>query len=332
MSAPRLFAALNAGGLLLPDAGRIAVLSPSAEFDLSALPKERVHVVQGFFPDHQVFQSAGYDCATQPDGPYAMTIVCLPRAKAEARAMIAQAVACTPEGLIVIDGQKTDGVESVLKDLRKRVTLLGVESKAHGKIGWFASVDGFSDWASPTEPQKTTSGFVTAPGVFSADGPDPASEMLITCLPPKLGKTVVDLGAGWGFLSARLSEVPSLEILYLVEAEADALVCARINVADGRARFHWADATEWGAQRSVDTVVMNPPFHTHRTPDAALGRAFIINAARLLKPNGHLWMVANRHLPYELALSDHFGMVTEVTGDARFKVFHATKPRKAGRV
>jgi 16S rRNA (guanine1207-N2)-methyltransferase len=44
---------------------------------------------------------------------------------------------------------------------------------------------------------------VTRPGVFSADGPDPASQALAAHLPEKLPTRMVDLGAGWGWLSAR---------------------------------------------------------------------------------------------------------------------------------
>ena len=94
--------------------------------------------------------------------------------------------------------------------------------------------------------------------------------------------------------------------LDLVEAEADALACARLNVTDPRARFHWADATAWQPDSLLDAVVMNPPFHVGRDADPALGAAFIRAARRMLAPNGSLWLVANRHLPYDAALTEHF--------------------------
>ena len=74
-------------------------------------------------------------------------------------------------------------------------------------------------------------------------------------------------------------------------------------------------------------VVMNPPFHTSRSADPTLGQGFIASAARNLTRNGSLWMVANRHLPYEATLSEVFARVEEVAGDNRFKVFHASRPR-----
>ena len=46
--------------------------------------------------------------------------------------------------------------------------------------------------------------------------------------------------------------------------------------------------------------------------------------AVLLTGAGRLWMVANRHLPYETVLGQHFAQVHEVRGDNRFKVIEAT--------
>ncbi len=117
----------------------------------------------------------------------------------------------------------------------------------------------------------------------------------------------------------------------MVEADYTALSCARINLPDPRAVFHWADATTWAASQPMDTVVMNPPFHTSRAADVSLGQAFIAAAARILKPNGTLWMVANRHLPYETALKDAFREGDELMGDTRFKIFRAACPSRPRR-
>ncbi len=50
-------------------------------------------------------------------------------------------------------------------------------------------------------------GYVLRRAMFSADEIDPASRLLLTALPAKLGRRVADLGAGWGFLSARLPRI-----------------------------------------------------------------------------------------------------------------------------
>jgi len=321
MIGARLPLALEMGGLTVPE-GRIAIFNPAADTDLRSLPRERCEIIQPFRPVHDVFAAAGYACAVEPSERYDLCVICLPRAKAEARVLVAQAAACT-DGPIIIDGQKTDGVDSIFKALRKRADVSATISKAHGKLFWINSHDGLEDWREG--PVLTEGGFWTAPGVFSADGVDPASELLVSALPEKLGKNVADLGAGWGYLSAH-AMTRGVDEVHLVEAGHMALECAKRNVTDERAHYHWADATKWAPKGRIDTVIMNPPFHVGRAAEPSLGQAFVATAARILANSGQLWMVANRHLPYEDSLSANFGKVTDLGGDTRFKLFHAARP------
>lgn len=323
MRSARLSLALETGALTLPATGRIAVYGPRRDDDLSMLPRDRLVVLTGFRPDYDHFAAM---CSVTPDPPYAAAVVCLPRSREAARALIARAAAeVAPGGWIAVDGQKTDGIETALKDLRGRVDLSENLSKAHGKLAAFPAGPDLSDWAArPAE----VAGFRTLPGIFSSDGPDPGSVLLAASLPDRLGGKVADLGAGWGFLAAEILKRPGVKRLDLVEAEADALDCARANITDPRARFHWADATAWRPGTLLDAVVMNPPFHTGRAADPALGAAFIRAARRMLAPDGSLWVVANRHLPYDPVLTDCFLDVREVAGDSRFRVIHATRPRR----
>ena len=322
----RLTLALAEGSVALPDAGRIAVFAPRVGADLRALPRDRVEVITGFKPDADYFGGLGYTCVVAPEGRYGAAIVCLPRAKMLARALVAEAAAVT-DGPIIVDGAKTDGIESMLRECRRRVAVSAPMSKAHGKIFNFPAGPEFADWAAGT-PEPVEGGYVTAPGVFSADGIDPASRFLGDHLPVKMGTHVVDLGGGWGYLAARALERDTISRLDLVEADHAALTCARENIGDPRVRFHWDDATRWQPESAVDTVIMNPPFHKGRAAEPELGRAFIRAAAAMLKPGGQLWLVANRHLPYEAALAQSFAQVEEVAGDTRFKVLRAARPAR----
>jgi 16S rRNA (guanine1207-N2)-methyltransferase len=330
----RLSLAFAPGGCVMPDEGRIAVFSPSAGLDLSALPKERVLILHPTRPDFESYEAAGFAClpgvSALPEGEkFAAAVVFLPRAKAEARLLVAQASSVT-SGPVLVDGGKTDGIDSVLKGLRKLIEVSAPISKAHGKIFWFQGGNtALADWM--PDATNEIEGYVTAPGVFSADGIDPASALLAQSLPEKLGRVVVDLGAGWGYLSSQILTHTGVEEVHLVEADHVALDCARRNVSDPRAKFYWADARHWQASGPVNTVVMNPPFHSGRSAEPELGQAFIAAAAKMLSASGHLWMVANRHLPYETILGERFAVVSEVAGNNRFKVLHAQRPRRAKR-
>lgn len=326
----RLELALQSDALILPESGLIAVLHPSTELDLAGIPQDRCQIVHDFKPFCDNWAARGYSVTQAPEDRCALVIVCLPRAKRQARALIAQACALS-DGEVVIDGQKTDGADSILKDMRKRVTVQGPISKSHGKLFWIdaAATDFFTDWEAG--PALTDGGFWTAPGVFSADGVDLASALLSDALPEKLGAQVADLGAGWGFLSAHILTRESVKAVHLVEAGHMALECARHNVTDPRATFYWEDVTTWKPLLRMDSIVMNPPFHTGRAAEPQIGQAFVAAAARHLNGNGQLWMVANRHLPYEAELKTRFNEVAELGGDARFKIFHAAKPSRPRR-
>ncbi|KEO55967.1 class I SAM-dependent methyltransferase [Thioclava pacifica] len=336
MSHPRLTLALEMPGSL-PEAGDIALFAPSGTLDLGGLPLERLVAVQREKPDYDALAARGVRVSVAPEGSYAAAIVFAPRAKAEAKALLAEAAArVTDGGPVFVDGVKTEGIDSLIKELRGRVDLSAPIAKAHGKIAWFAADPApLADWAATDiHPAE---GFVTRPGVFSADAVDEGSALLAECLPETLPARVADLGAGWGWLSAQILARKGVEQLDLVESDAVALDCAKRNISDPRAQFLWADATRHMPEERYNAVVMNPPFHgAARGAEPSLGLAFIHAAQRMLSLSGTLWMVANRHLPYADALADAFQEVEEITPPSgtstRFRIIRAAKPLSAKQV
>jgi 16S rRNA (guanine1207-N2)-methyltransferase len=324
MRSARLDFALESGALVLPADGPVVIYRPREGDDLSSISISRVRVVTGFRPDAEWFAARGYQSGEGP--PYAAAIVCLPRSREAARAMISRAmVEVAPGGPVAVDGQKTDGIDSILKDCRAMgLTMAGPLSKAHGKIFVLQAGADLSGW--DTRPRLIGNGFQTIPGVFSADGPDRGSVLLAQALPEKLGARVIDLGAGWGYLARAILTRPTVAELDLVEAEQDALDCAQINIEDPRARFHWADGRSFKPLRPAHAVVMNPPFHAGRDADPALGISFLRAAAGMLVPDGTLWLVANRHLPYQEPLTTLFRQMEEIGGDSAFRLTRASHP------
>ena len=333
MSDSRLTLALQGGDAALPEAGRIAVFDPPAAFDLSALPRDRVQIVQGFAPDHAAWDARGWSVAIRPEGAFAAAIVVVPRAKALARARIAEALALTSGGPVIVDGAKTDGIDSLLRACREAGAAVSAPfAKAHGKLfAVVADPDTFADWR-PGAGALVAGRYRTVPGVFSSDGVDRGSALLVASLPAKLKGRAADLGAGWGFVAGEvLAAHPEIAEMHLVEADHAALDCARENVVDPRARFHWADAGAFAPGTPLDFVLANPPFHVSRSADPALGRAFLAAAAGILAPHGQAYFVANRHLPYERDLDALFAEHGEIGGDSGFKVMRAARPRGRAR-
>ncbi|MBO6603324.1 MAG: class I SAM-dependent methyltransferase [Roseicyclus sp.] len=330
MTPDRWTLALESGIVTLPEEARTLVLRARGTADFGGLGE--VTAVQGFYPDHRLLAERGIAVSTAAEGVFDAALVQIVKSKAESLSLIAEGLAhLRVGGVLMVDGQKAEGIESVLKTVRGVLPVEHVLSKAHGKLFWLTRPADLREtvltWIA--EPQQVEVGYVTAPGVFSSDGPDPGSELLIALVPALKGR-VADLGAGWGYIAAELlTEQNDIAQLDLIEAEAAALDAARANIDDPRAQFIWGDATTYRPDEPYDAVVANPPFHTGRNADPGLGRAFIAAAARILKPSGQFFMVANRHLPYEAALKDHFtagAMLAEIHG---YKLYQASKPKRA---
>ncbi|MEM1235351.1 MAG: methyltransferase [Pseudomonadota bacterium] len=306
----RLQIALEEG---LEISGPVLVRHPALETDLRGLDDYDVETPDIHVADKHVEVNKDWR-------DYAATFITAARSKDLTRDLIATA----PPGLIIVDGQKTDGIDSLWRECRKRADVKGAVTKSHGRLFWMEGGD-FSDWE---YHEPDVHGFALAPGIFSADGIDPGSYALAEVLPAELSGHVIDLGAGWGYLSA-VAEARGATQIDMVEANAMALACAEANTQHAVA--HWADATTWRPEAKAQHVIMNPPFHEGRKGAPELGQAFIANAARCLDVKGTLWMVANRHLPYETTLAQHFGRVVELEGPpgtGGFKLFQATRPKR----
>lgn len=279
---------------------------------------------------------------------YAVVLVLPPRQREEARALLARAVTqCAEGGLVVACMANDEGAKSGESDLKALAGLSGTRSKHHCRVYWSTiratsaprTVDAalLSTWSSLDAPRPIADGrFISRPGVFAWDRIDAASALLAASLPDDLRGRAADLGAGYGYLAAELlRRCPGIVALDLYEAEARALDLAERNLASFASRFelrfHWCDATE-GLHARYDTIVANPPFHAQSRADRPdIGRAFIAVAADALEPGGRLWLVANRHLPYETVLDTRFGTVRTVAQAQGFKVIEAVKANNANK-
>lgn len=310
----------------LGEFGQVVVFFPSNIEQVAAFEPSNVTVVCRVKPMFDLLTAAGYRCVVAVEGVFDTAFVCATRSKELNRNAVASAAAVVKSGHIILDGQKTDGIESLIKDVKKLGQTVDVYSKAHGKLAIMSASEQLTEFATPAL-RDIGDGFVTTAGVFSADGIDIASAMLAPHI-QNLSGTVVDLGAGWGYLSRAVLQSTYVTTVHLVEADHAAVECARINVDDPRAVFEWADATTWRGISNADYVVMNPPFHTSRAADPGLGQAFIETASRILHPKGSLILVANRQLPYEDTLARHFSRVEQVELDKGFKILVARSIKK----
>ncbi|MBN0043618.1 methyltransferase [Streptomyces actuosus] len=167
-------------------------------------------------------------------------------------------------------------------------------------------------------------------GVFCADRLDIGTRFFLRHLPTTRGtQRVVDLGCGNGVVGTSVALAnPDAEVLFVDEsfqAVSSAEATYRANGVPGHAEFRVGDGLSGVPSGSVDTVLNNPPFHSHQaTTDATAWRMFT-GARRALRPGGELWVIGNRHLGYHVKLRRVFGNSQVVAGDPKFVVLKAVK-------
>lgn len=267
---------------------------------------------------------------TLTPGAAEAAMIYAPAGVLERRAVLALALkALRPGGRLDVMAPKDKGGSRLKKELQAFGLEIAESAKAHHRrcvvIKPEGRIDGL-DAAIQAGAPRLVPGLDawSQPGVFAWDRIDPGSALLAQALPPLKGAGA-DLGCGYGALSTVVLRAPAVTALRLIDLDRRAVEAAKRNIDDPRATFDWADVRMLDEAGDLDFVVTNPPFHDGGTEDRRLGQGFIRKAAGLLKRGGTLWLVANRHLPYEAELNAAFKRVRMAADQGGYKVFEAVK-------
>ena len=131
----------------------------------------------------------------------------------------------------------------------------------------------------------------TDAGVFSQDGLDPGSRLLMEALPPLSGR-VADLGCGWGAMGVPLAlKNPGAEFT-LVDINERAVRLARQNIARHQAKNAEAFAGDGlkALPGPFEAVVTNPPIRAGKQTVYGMFR----DAFERLAPGGRLYAVVRK--------------------------------------
>lgn len=327
-----LFHPYRSGIVQLPDTDeRILFLGAEPGFVLPDQWSSVLVAVQGFRPHFNALVRAGIEThAELPDGEFDHSLVLCSKYRGHNEALFAAAIHRTrPGGNIIIAGDKAAGAGSLAKRLSRWFDVLDRKSKFHGVVFWLQRPPNLNqaqaEITATPDPSPIGNRFFAAPGMFSHDRVDPGSALLARHLPSDINGRVADFAAGWGYLSVQLLErCSAVTGIDLYEADLDTLQAARRNLrgvsTEGSIGFFWHDLIAEPVDQRYDTIIMNPPFHDGRVADPKIGQAMIRVAAARLERRGRLFVVANRHLPYENILEQEFSDHGRLADEGGFKV------------
>jgi 16S rRNA (guanine1207-N2)-methyltransferase len=149
----------------------------------------------------------------------------------------------------------------------------------------------------------------------------------------RIGRTdrVLDLGCGYGPIGLVAASLAPYGRAVLIDANARAATLAAANAARLRLRnVHVVVADSASAIRegSFDVVATNPPIRAGRR----IVRAFIDGAWQALRPGGRFYLVARTAQGARTLariIDERFGEARQVAAHGGFRVFEATRARKA---
>lgn len=166
--------------------------------------------------------------------------------------------------------------------------------------------------------------------VFSRDSLDIGTRFLLAHLPllPE-ARDIVDLGCGNGVVGLMLTEKHPCATVHFVDESFMAVASARQNFSNAfaakrQAKFYVTDGLTEFAADSMDLIVCNPPFHQQHTVGDQIALTMFKQARRVLKKNGQLWVIGNRHLDYQQTLKKLFVQTTLVASNPKFVIIKAT--------
>lgn len=175
--------------------------------------------------------------------------------------------------------------------------------------------------------------WMTLAGLFAGGGVDVMTKALLAVLPPLRRRArVLDFCCGSGVIAAALRARESTLRLHLLDADAVAVHAARHNVPG--AAITLSDG--WGAlpkRPRFHMIVSNPPVHLGLQTDFRILRTLIAGAAKRLRANGSLWLVAQTYVPVRPLLEARRGLcgVRAAYDDGRFTVWTATRAARGRR-
>ena len=166
--------------------------------------------------------------------------------------------------------------------------------------------------------------------VFSRESLDIGTRFFLQHLPQSESyEKIIDLACGNGVVGLIAAEKnSSAEVLFLDESYM-AVESARENIKNNlssiNVHFEVNDCLTGMEENSIDLILNNPPFHQDNAVGDEVAWRMFNQSIDVLKQNGELWVIGNRHLAYHIKLKKIFSNCEVVATNKKFVILKAIK-------
>ncbi|WP_288129592.1 methyltransferase [Microbulbifer sp.] len=242
-------------------------------------------------------------------------------------------------GSLCLLGEKSSGIKTYAQKAAQRFATTK-RFRKHGSEYLCTTALGTSHPDTPTlddsdyqnlQQPAALHGLFSKPGLFGWNKVDTGSALLASLLAEEAlepGMRAVDLGSGYGYLSAQLAKAGGFQIT-ATDNNAAALRACRKNFQDHNiAPPEQVIAGDAGSELnsgSADLIICNPPFHQGFQVEGDLTDRFLQQAARILAANGKALFVVNEFIPLGKKAQPYFKRATVLLREKGFCVYRLEK-------
>ena len=267
---------------------------------------------------------------TEYDNSFSSVLIEIPKGRKLCRRWLMKAHACLESsGQLYVAGANQEGIQSIIQDTESlfgNVKLLSYRKGNRVARATKISNVAFSLPAWAYEPgialgtwyeftaniDQMSLTFRTLPGIFSYDGIDEGTRLLLSVLEITPLDRVLDFGCGYGVIGLFASKKGASRV-DMIDVDLMAVACAHENIhRNNLSGVHIlaGDGIEAIGDQQYSLIISNPPFHTGREVDYQISEMFIHQSRQALVPGGRLVIVANRFIRYDQLMQKVFPKVS----------------------
>lgn len=242
----------------------------------------------------------------------------------------------SPQGSLVIAGEKNDGIKTYCKTA-SNLFLCGGNPKKLGEayLGRFTKPrrdkgEEAGSYHKLVEIGKTNQiTLYSKPGIYGWNKIDQGSQLLIEQFRHHCQSwasehfiSVLDLGCGYGYLSFAIADLPFIKRT-ATDNNAAAVAACRYTAAQAKIPIDViAGDCAQGVEGQYQVILCNPPFHKGFDLDGDLTMRFLRAARQKLSNNGQAFFVVNSFIGIEKKATHFFRQVDTLINNNHFKVLH----------